>query len=118
MNQEEFKSKAKTVKLKADIFIRNSWYKCENEARKVITWAKENPTEAAAISGALVYFCKKVDKYLENKASERKVWDPHYGHYIPTKRALRYDEKVEFRQRCANGEDPRDVLIRMGLYRR
>lgn len=80
-------------------------------------WALDNPEDAAILAGTIVVGIKVLKKNKASADRDKCVWCPQYGCYIPTRRKLTYNEKIEFGDRCRDGEDPRDVLRMMRLFK-
>lgn len=114
---EDLQNKFEKLKQKASLKaweIKNDI--CRN-TEKAVDWCLDHPKETVAIAGFIVGVGKKAYDIHQDKVTERRVWDPHYGTYIPLRRKMTFDEKIEFRDRCKLGEDPRHVLQQMRLFK-
>lgn len=117
MNKEDLENKFTKLKQKASLKaweIKNDLgEKCE----KTVDWCLDHPKEALTIGCAIAGVGKTVYDWHTKNQLEKRVWDPHYGTYIPVRRKMTFDEKIEFRDRCKLGEDPRKVLTEMRLFK-
>lgn len=117
MNREDFENKFTQFKQKASVKAWEVKKDIDEKCEKALDWALDHPKEAVSIGMFVVGAGKKVYDIHQDRASERRVWDPHYGTYIPLRRKMTFDEKIEFRERCKLGEDPRTVLKNMRLFK-
>ena len=110
--------------LKRDIRekVEDATVKAKLAAEACMVWVMNNPREAAAIAGLILYACKKTDKYIdiyrETRLRNSMIYDRSLGMYWETKKPLTANQRLTIESRHKAGESYGAILSDMKLLKR